>query len=111
MKSADAVTALNALAHENRLGIYRMLVERGPEGLSAGEIAEQLGVPPSSLTFHTQALLRAGLIEQRRESRSLMYSADFTQMNALVGFLTENCCGGRSCVTAAQPKTAKRKRA
>lgn len=111
MKSADAVTALNALAHENRLSIYRMLVERGPEGLSAGEIAEKLGVPPSSLTFHTQALLRAGLIEQRRESRSLMYSADFTQMNALVGFLTENCCGGRSCAPAAQPKSTKRKRA
>ena len=97
MKSIDAVSALNALAHEYRLSVYRLLVQRGPNGLSAGEIAEKLKIPPSSLTFHTQALLRAGLIEQRRESRSLIYSADFETMNNLVGFLTENCCGGQSC--------------
>ena len=111
MKSADAVTAMNALAHEHRLAIYRMLLKRGPEGLSAGEIADKLGVPPSSLTFHTQALLRAGLIEQRRESRSLIYSAGFTAMDALVGFLAENCCGGRVGTPAPPPKTLKRKRA
>lgn len=111
MNSAAAVSALSALAHDNRLAIFRMLVERGPEGLAAGEIAEALGIPPSSLTFHTQALVRAGLITQRRESRSLIYAADFAQMNALVGFLTENCCGGRSCAAAAKDVPAKRKRA
>jgi ArsR family transcriptional regulator len=108
MKNAGAIESLSALAHEHRLAVFRLLVQRGPEGLSAGEIAEKLDIPPSSLTFHTQALMRAGLIEQRRESRLLIYSADFTAMNDLVGFLTENCCGGRSCAPAAQ---SKRKRA
>lgn len=93
MDSKQAVDALSALAHEHRLAIYRMLVERGPEGLSAGAIAERLGVPSSSLTFHLQHLLRAGLITQRRVSRQLIYAADFATMNGLVGFLTENCCG------------------
>jgi DNA-binding transcriptional ArsR family regulator len=93
MDSDRAVHALAALAHETRLALFRMLVERGPEGLSAGLIAERLGVPPSSLTFHVQHLHRAGLITQRRLSRQIIYAADFTAMNALVGFLTENCCG------------------
>jgi ArsR family transcriptional regulator len=89
----EAVHALGALAHEHRLAIYRMLVESGPNGLAAGVIAERLDVPPSSLTFHLQHLLRAGLLTQRRMSRQLIYAADFEAMNALVGFLTENCCG------------------
>lgn len=99
MQSSEAVEALGALAHEHRLSIYRLLVERGPDGLAAGLIAERLGIAPSSLTFHLQHLQRAGLIVQRRLSRQLIYAADFDQMNALVGFLTENCCGGkdRSC--------------
>lgn len=88
-----AVDALGALAHEHRLAVYRMLVERGPDGLPAGAIAERLGVPASSLTFHLQHLLRAGLVTQRRVSRQLFYAADFAAMNGLVGFLTENCCG------------------
>jgi len=93
MDTATAVQALGALAHETRLAIYRMLVEQGPAGLSAGIIAERLGVPPSSLTFHVQHLHRAGLVTQRRLSRQLIYAADFANMNGLVGFLTENCCG------------------
>lgn len=103
MDSTATILALSALAHEHRLAIYRMLVERGPEGMPAGDIAERLGVPSSSLTFHTQALLRAGLIRQERASRQLLYSADFAAMNALVGFLTENCCGGADCTTACPP--------
>jgi DNA-binding transcriptional ArsR family regulator len=94
LNSPDAVQALGALAHEYRLAIYRMLVEQGPEGLPAGVIAERLGIAPSSLTFHLQHLQRAGLIDQKRVSRHLIYAADFGRMTALVGFLTENCCGG-----------------
>lgn len=93
MDTTQTVAALAALAHEHRLSLYRMLVEQGPNGLSAGAIAERLGLAPSSLTFHLQHLLRAGLISQRRVSRQLIYAADFTAMNALVSFLTENCCG------------------
>lgn len=108
MIPADAVQALGALAHDHRLAIYRMLVERGPNGLAAGAIAERLNVPPSSLTFHLQHLLRAGLLTQRRMSRQLIYAADFSAMNALVGFLTENCCGRgqAACVPAAAPPTS-----
>ncbi|MEJ1966820.1 MAG: metalloregulator ArsR/SmtB family transcription factor [Gammaproteobacteria bacterium] len=97
MKAKQAVNALAALAHEYRLRVYRMLVEAGPEGLNAGTIAGRLKLPPSSLTFHLQQLHRAGLITQQRNSRQLFYSADFKVMNGLVGYLTENCCGGASC--------------
>lgn len=93
MEPKHAVGALAALAHEHRLAIYRMLVERGPDGMPAGTIAERLGIPSSSLTFHLQHLLRAGLATQRRLGRQLIYAADFAAMNGLVGFLTENCCG------------------
>jgi ArsR family transcriptional regulator len=111
MNNADTVAALAALAHEHRLAIYRLLVVAGPEGKAAGDIAAALDMAPSSLSFHLAHLNRAGLIAQRRESRSLIYSADFVRMNALVGFLTENCCGGRACAPAAQPSQPKRKRA
>jgi ArsR family transcriptional regulator len=94
MQTDQAIAALGALAQETRLKIFRLLVQRGPEGLAAGAIAERLGVPSATLSFHLQQLMHAGLIEQRRESRSLIYSADFDAMNGLVGFLTENCCGG-----------------
>ena len=104
MDSDQAVQALSALAHETRLALYRMLVERGPEGLSAGVIAESLGVPPSSLTFHVQHLHRAGLVTQRRLSRQLIYAADFAAMNGLVGFLTENCCGRGACTPLCRPE-------
>jgi len=93
MDSNRAVNALSALGHETRLALYRMLVERGPDGLSAGVIAERLDVPPSSLSFHLQHLNRAGLVTQRRLHRQLIYAADFAAMNDLLGYLTENCCG------------------
>lgn len=104
MDSPQAVQALAALAHETRLAVFRMLVERGPDGLAAGSIAERLGIPPSSLTFHVQHLHRARLITQRRVSRQLIYAADFAAMNGLVGFLTENCCGRGSCVPVCRPE-------
>jgi ArsR family transcriptional regulator len=107
MEHAEAVGALSALGHEHRLAVYRLLVEAGHEGLSAGSIATALDLPPSSLTFHTQALLKAGLITQRRASRLLIYAADFTAMNALVAYLTENCCGGNeSCAPVCKPEAA-----
>jgi ArsR family transcriptional regulator, arsenate/arsenite/antimonite-responsive transcriptional repressor len=96
MKTPLVIGALGALAHEHRLAIYRFLVQRGPEGLSAGAIGESVGLVPSSLTFHLQNLQRAGLITQKRESRQLIYSVDFSVMNGLVGYLTENCCGNSS---------------
>ena len=94
METSDAVAALSALAQENRLAIFRLLVARGPDGLSAGVIADRLAVPASSLSFHLAHLTRAGLIVPRRLSRQLIYAADFAAMNDLVGFLTDNCCGG-----------------
>jgi ArsR family transcriptional regulator len=104
MKTSSVIAALGALAHEHRLAIYRLLVERGPEGLSAGAIGERVGLLPSSLTFHLQNLQRAGLITRQRISRQLIYSADFGAMNGLVGYLTENCCGqGSECATACKP--------
>lgn len=93
MDNGQAVQALGALAHDTRLALYRMLVEQGPDGLAAGIIAERLGLPPSSLTFHVQHLHRAGLVTQRRVGRQLLYAADFAVMNGLLGYLTENCCG------------------
>ncbi|HVK82118.1 MAG TPA: metalloregulator ArsR/SmtB family transcription factor, partial [Verrucomicrobiae bacterium] len=87
MKSKDAIDALGALANEHRLAVFRLLVQAGPEGRAAGAIAERLDLPASSLSFHLAHLTRAGLIVQRRESRSLIYSADFDAMNGLVGFL------------------------
>lgn len=108
MDGKHAVQALAALAHETRLAIFRMLVERGPDGLPAGVIAERLDVPPSSLTFHVQHLHRAGLVTQRRVSRQLIYAADFAGMNGLVGFLTENCCGRgvSACLPATPARSA-----
>src|SRR2546421_4444494 len=93
MESFHAVGALGALANETRLALFRLLVRKGPEGLSAGIIAERLGVLPSSLSFHLQQLVHAGLITQRRLSRQLIYSAEYGTMNALLAYLTENCCG------------------
>lgn len=108
MKAPQAVAALGALAHETRLDVFRLLVQRGPDGLSAGTIAEKVKLPPSSLTFHLQQLARAGLVTQRRLSRQLFYAADFAAMNGVVGYLTENCCGGASCAPVCRPvKTGK----
>lgn len=108
MDTAKTVDALGALAHDHRLAIYRLLVEAGPEGKSAGDIAERIGLVPSSLTFHVQSLQRAGLIMQRRVSRQLFYSADFAAMNKLVEYLTKNCCGGaQSCAPVCNPVAPK----
>lgn len=103
MDTDQAIQALGALAHGHRLAIYRLLVERGPEGLPAGAIGDGVGLAPSSLTFHLQNLQRSGLLVQRRESRNLIYSIDFDAMNALVGYLTENCCVGSSCAAECKP--------
>ena len=97
--------ALGALAQETRLALFRLLVERGPDGLSAGTLAERLDVPPSSLSFHLRALEHAGLISQRRLSRKIIYSADFAVMNSVVAFLTKNCCGS-SYVAVCDPGQA-----
>jgi DNA-binding transcriptional ArsR family regulator len=104
MKTPAVIDALAALAHEYRLAIYRLLVEQGPAGLAAGAIGERVGLQPSSLTFHLQALQRAGLITQQRSSRQLIYSADYTVMNGLVGYLTDNCCAAQGgCCPAPVP--------
>ena len=106
MEAKQAIVALGALAHETRLAVYRLLVQRGPDGLSAGTIAQALELSPSSLTFHLQQLTHAGLITQRRMSRQLIYATDFTVMNALMGYLTENCCGGDAgfCTPICRPE-------
>jgi DNA-binding transcriptional ArsR family regulator len=107
MKAPAVIGALGALAHEHRLAIFKLLVERGPQGLPAGHIGSKLKLVPSSLTFHLQNLQRAGLISQRRESRQLIYSADYEAMNGVVGYLTENCCGGSSeCAPSCKPARA-----
>ncbi|WP_041392486.1 ArsR/SmtB family transcription factor [Sphingobium sp. SYK-6] len=97
MNSPAVIEALGALAQEHRLRLFRLLVQAGQEGLPAGAIAEALDIPNSSLSFHLAQLSRAGLIQQRREGRSLIYTADYAAMNALVGYLMENCCGGAAC--------------
>ena len=107
MDQKAAIVALGALAQETRLEAFRLLVATGPQGLPAGVISERLGVLPSSLTFHLNQLHHAGLITQRRQSRQLIYSAEYTAMNDLLGYLTENCCGrGQSCAPACDPADA-----
>jgi ArsR family transcriptional regulator, arsenate/arsenite/antimonite-responsive transcriptional repressor len=115
MEKLDAVAALAALAQDNRLGVFRLLVQAGPEGMSAGQLAAALALPPNTLTFHFDRLRAAGLVTVRRESRSMIYAARFDTMNALLGYLTENCCQGtpdtcRSQV-ACEPRRPKRSRA
>ena len=113
MESAAAITALGALAQEHRLALFRLLVQAGPDGMAAGAIAEALGVPNSSLSFHLAQLSRAGLIAQERRHRSLIYRAHYDAMNALVAYLMENCCGGTACApdSACTPATQQRKSA
>ncbi len=104
MEQKQAIAALGALAQETRLALFRLLVTAGQAGLPAGVIAERLGVLPSSLSFHLQQLVHAGLITQRRLSRQLIYSAEYGTMNALLAYLTENCCGRDAvCVPACEP--------
>lgn len=103
MENRDAVVALAALAKESRLATFRLLVQAGPKGLAASKIAEALGMPPSSLSFHLKELTHANLIVPRQEGRFVMYAAQFETMNALLGFLTENCCGGNPCSPIGSP--------
>ena len=113
IRSAAAVEALSALAQEHRLALFRLLVQAGEAGMSAGAIAGALGLPNSSLSFHLAHLNRAGLIRQERQGRSLRYRADYGAMNGLVAYLMENCCGGASCAPAAActPSSPQRKSA
>lgn len=107
MKKPDVLAALSALAQENRLDAYRLLVQAGPEGLPAGEVATSLGVSPNTLTFHFDRLREAGLVTVRRDGRSMIYAAQFDTMNALLGYLSENCCGGEvDCAPAVACKPA-----
>src|SRR5215468_908661 len=97
MEKSAAVAALAALAQDNRLDIFRLLVQAGPEGMPAGKVAEELDLAPNTLTFHFDRLRSASLVTVRREGRSMIYAAQFEAMNGLLGFLTENCCGGVPC--------------
>jgi ArsR family transcriptional regulator len=101
VETSRAVEALAALAQDTRLKVFRLLVEAGPEGLAAGWIGERLDLPPATLSFHLAQLTRAGLAQSRQDGRFVIYSADFQNMNELVGYLTDNCCSGRACAPAA----------
>ncbi len=100
MEAKIAVAALGALAQDSRLQVYRLLVQAGTDGVAASQIAERLGVPANTLSFHLKILSHADLVQSRQEGRFIYYSANYEQMNALLGFLTENCCGGRGCLPA-----------
>lgn len=113
MDTTRAIAALGALAQETRLELFRLLVQRGPGGMPAGAIADKLGVAPSSLSFHLQQLVFAGLITQRRVSRQIIYAAAYDAMNGLMAYLTQNCCAGASCgapAAACAPAEAGRSR-
>jgi DNA-binding transcriptional ArsR family regulator len=102
MDSNLVVRALGALAHESRLAIFRTLVVAGPDGIAAGEIAQQVGLAPSSLSFHLKDLSHAGLVSSRQDGRFVFYSADFEAMTGLIGFLTESCCAGAPCAASSR---------
>ena len=105
MESKAAIRALGALAHESRLAIYRLLVQAGEEGLAVGAIGEKLKLAPATLSFHLTALRHAGLVTARRDSRTLYQAADYGAMNRLIGYLSENCCGGKPCGEVRVPLT------
>ena len=107
MEQSDAIAALAALAQENRLDVFRLLVQAGPEGLPAGNVASALKLAPNTLSFHFDKLRHAGLVTVRREGRLMIYAAQYDAMNDLVAYLTENCCGAASQV-ACKPARAKR---
>ena len=117
MKKAEVIAALSALAQESRLDIYRLLVQAGPQGLPAGQIGERLDLPSPTLSFHLAQLKHAGLVNHRRESRSIIYAANYPAMSGLLAYLTENCCQGTadcgsvSCEPVSEPKQSKRRRA
>ena len=101
MEKTDVVAALAALAQDNRLDVFRLLVQAGPDGMPAGAVASALDLAPNTLTFHFDRLRTAGLVTVRRDGRSMIYAAKFETMNALLGFLTDNCCAGAPCAPAA----------
>lgn len=103
METKAAVTALAALAQDSRLAVFRALVQAGPAGLAAGKISELTGIPPSSLSFHLKELSHAGLASSQQAGRFVIYRAEFEAMNNLLGFLTENCCGGNPCSPVCSP--------
>ncbi|MDP2826303.1 MAG: metalloregulator ArsR/SmtB family transcription factor [Sulfuritalea sp.] len=109
MDTAQAVDKPGALAQETRLWIFRLLVETGPEGMNAGAIAEAVGVPAATLSFHVAQLSRAGLVVARQESRFIFYSANFAAMDDLIAFLTDNCCNGAACLPKARRAATKRR--
>src|SRR5229473_2485029 len=115
MEKSNAVTALAALAQDNRLDTYRLLVQAGPNGMPAGEVAAALGLPPNTLSFHFDRLRQAGLVTVRRNGRSMIYAARYDTMNALLGYLTDNCCKGGApdlCAPAAcRPARASKRKA
>jgi len=111
MKTAEAVRALAALAQDTRLAIYRLLVQQGPGGLAAGTLADRLDVPAATLSFHLKELSYAGMIESRQDGRFVYYSANYSRMNALLGYLSENCCQGDAATACAPVPQFKRKRA
>ena len=110
MNATAAISALSALAQEHRLGLFRLLVQAGEGGMAAGVIADALGVPNSSLSFHLAQLKAAGLILQERQHRSLIYRANYPAMNALVAYLMENCCAGADCASGAACETPPQER-
>ena len=112
MKTNEAIRALAALAQETRIGIYRLLVQQGLEGMPASTIAEKLDLPNATFSFHVKELSQAGLVTARQSGRFIYYSANYPAMNDLVGYLTENCCSGKECaVGPATIKTPRRKSA
>jgi ArsR family transcriptional regulator, arsenate/arsenite/antimonite-responsive transcriptional repressor len=110
METKRAIEALGALAQETRLKVFRLLVQAGPGGMAAGSIAEKLDLPAATLSFHLAGLSRAGLAKSRQDGRFIIYSADFDNMSELVGFLTENCCGGQSCEATRDEAPARARR-
>ena len=110
METSQAVEALSALAHGSRLAVFKLLVEAGPQGRAAGALGEELELPPATLSFHLAHLVRAGLARSRQDGRFVIYSADFDNMNGLVGYLTDNCCSGSVCAPAECAPTARTKR-
>jgi DNA-binding transcriptional ArsR family regulator len=109
VESKTAVASLAALAQEARLAIFRLLVQKGPEGLCVGDIAAKFDIAPATLSFHLKELTNAGLLVSRQEGRFIYYAPDFEEMNALVSYLMENCCGGETCAPARKSVTRKRK--
>jgi ArsR family transcriptional regulator len=108
MEQSDAITALAALAQENRLDVFRLLVQAGHDGLPAGNVASALKLAPNTLSFHFDRLRHAGLVTVRREGRLMIYAAQYDAMNELVAYLTENCCGGGASQVSCKPVRAKR---